>query len=405
MFDVYGFRKEFPLLTNKGSSLVYVDNASTTHKPSRVIEKISDFYKNHYANVDYSMYDLSEYVSSAYNDVRRLVASFCNVDEKEIIFTSGATEGMNLLASSYSQAFLSKNDEIIIGSAEHHSSCLPWMRIAKLIGAKIKWIPLTGKYFEVDIDKYKTLFNKSTKLVVIQHSSNVLGNINDIKLLSNIAHNNGANIVVDGAASLLHGNLNLKEIDCDFFVTSGHKCFGPSGSGFVFGKYDLLKEMPPYRVGGRMVERVNFDDISYKLPPERFEAGSANIASIIGFGETIKFIQSVDCSATKNYFRKLIEYTRNELQLVPNIIPFGSGKNGVFSFNIKNVHAHDIATILATKGIAIRAGNHCAQPLMRILKTGGTARISLAPYNTKEEIDFIVKSLQYCCKYFFKPLS
>ncbi len=400
MFNVHDFRGNFPLVCSAENQLIYVDNASTTHKPSVVIEKITDFYKHHYANVDYSMYDLSGYVSNEYDNVRATIADFCNVSEKEIIFVSGTTEGMNLLADSYSQAFLSNGNEILIGTAEHHSSFLPWLRAVKLIGASIRLVPLRGKSFEIDVEEYKTFFNKKTKLVVIQHSSNVLGNVNDIKLLSKIAHERGAHIIIDGAASLSHGRIDLKEIDCDFFVTSGHKCFGPSGIGFIFGRYDLLKKMPPYRVGGRMVNRVSFDDVSYKLPPERLEAGSPNIASIIGFGETIRFLSAINWAEACYYLNELVNYTREELRIIPNLILYGSGRNGVFSFNIKNVHAHDISTILATRGIAVRAGNHCAQPLMNVLGVNGTVRISLALYNTKKEIDKIVDTLKTCTKIF-----
>lgn len=400
MFDVAAFRSNFPLIRKSADSLVYVDNASTTQKLGCVIRAVLDFCENHYANVDYSMYELSRYSSQLYDDAREVIAKYCCVSPKEVIFCSGATEGMNLLASCYSRAFLSKGDEILIGSAEHHSSCLPWREVAKINGCAVRYIPLIGENYSIDLDAYKSLFSKKTKLVVIQHSSNVLGNFNDIMLMTQIAHENGAHIVVDGAASLMHGPMNLSEIECDFFIASGHKCFGPSGSGIVFGRYDLLKKMPPYRLGGRMVDKVTFDEVTYKLPPECFEAGSPNILSVVGFGEAVKFLSTIDWGGAGKYFRELTEYTRDQLGTIPDLALYGSGESGVFSFNIKNMHAHDVATILGTKGIAIRAGNHCAQPLMSILGVNGTARISLSLYNTKKEVDFIIDSLKVCSKYF-----
>lgn len=403
MFDVFNFRTKFPILCKDlvaNKSLIYIDNASTTHKPESVIQSISEFYSNYNANVDYSMYDLSAHVSTAYNEVRKAIANYCKVDEKEVVFVSGATEGMNLIAWSYGKSFLHPDDEILIGSAEHHSSFLPWVQLSQECNFNIKWIPLILPNYEIDIEKYKSMFTDKTKLVVLQHFGNVLGNINNVKLLSQIAHENSAHIVIDGAATLAHGPVNLDDIDCDFFVTSGHKCFGPNGSGFIFGKYDLLKKMQPYKVGGRMVDKVSFDTVTYKLPPERFEAGSPNIASIIGFGETIKFLSDIDQQSANLYFQDLIKYTYEQLRSVDDLILYGSGESGVFSFNIKNIHAHDVSTILAEKGIAVRAGNHCAQPLMKILGINGTARISLALYNTKSEIDLAVDTLNTCQKFF-----
>lgn len=402
MFDVESFRSKFPLIWGMGERLVYVDNASTTQKPAEVIRAMAGFCESHYANVDYSSYELSNYSSSAHDTIRKNIATYCNVSPEEIIFCSGATEGMNLLAHCYGAVFLSKNDEILIGAAEHHSSCLPWRIVAKKYGCRVRYIPLTRGNYEIDPKAYRSLFSKKTKLVVIQHISNVLGNVNDVQLMAQVAHEYGAHMVIDGAASLAHGMMNLTDIGCDFFVTSGHKCFGPSGSGFIFGRYELLKKMPPYRVGGRMVDKVTFDEIVYKRPPERFEAGSPDILSIVGLGAAIKFLSDIDWAAANNYFYELVSYARDRLSDIPGIALYGSGEAGIFSFNLDGIHAHDVATILATDGIAVRAGHHCAQPLMNILGVNGTVRVSLALYNTKKEIGAIVDSLKICSKYFFK---
>lgn len=400
MFDVDAFRLNFPLIRKNAGHLIYVDNASTTQKPESVVHAMSEFCTEHYANVDYSMYDLSNYASNAYDAVRVSIAEYCHVDVNTVVFCSGVTEGMNLIATCYSPIFLHKGDEILIGSAEHHSSCLPWRIAAEKCGCTVTYIPLSGKNYEINLEAYRSCFSAKTKLVVIQNSSNVLGNVNDVKLMSQIAHENGAHIVIDGAASLMHGPIDLTDIGCDFFVTSGHKCFGPSGSGFVFGKYDLLKKMPPCRVGGRMVEKVTYDEVTYKLPPVRFEAGSPNILSVVGFGEAIKFLSDINWEKASEYFKKLVNYTHAQLCTIPGIVLYGSGASGVFSFNMKNIHAHDISTVLSAAGIAIRAGNHCAQPLMSILGVNSTARISLSLYNTREEIDAIVDTLKSCSKYF-----
>lgn len=403
MFDVDRFRSYFPILgppVSSGERLVYVDNAATTQKPTGVIDSICDFYRSYNSNVNYGMYDFAVRATEAYESARLRIAQYLNVSQREIVFTYGATDGMNMLATSYGKKFLAAGDEVLVGAAEHHSSYLPWKNLCSDIGATVKIIPLRGERYELDTDFYRSMFGKRTKLVVIQHIGNVLGNVNDIKLLSKMAHENGARIVVDGAASLAHGPIDLRDIDCDFFVTSGHKAFGPSGSGLMFGKYDLLKDMPPFRTGGRMVNEVSFENVAYKLPPERFEAGTPDIAAVIGFGESIKFLSEIKWSSAKQYLANLSRYCRCRLLEVEDLVLYGSGEAGIFSFNILNIHCHDVATILAKHGIAIRAGHHCAQPLMDLLGAIGTARISLCLYNTTEEVDFLVDILKTCKDYF-----
>jgi cysteine desulfurase/selenocysteine lyase len=346
------------------------------------------------------MYDFAIRATDAYELARSRIAKYFNVSDREIAFTYGATDGMNMLAASYGRSFLTKGDEVLIGAAEHHSSYLPWKILCAEIGASVKIIPLVGEWHELDVDSYGSMFSGRTKLVVIQHISNVLGNVNDIGLLSKIAHKNGAKIVIDGAASLAHGPIDLRDVGCDFFVTSGHKAFGPSGSGFMFGKYDLLESMPPFRLGGRMVNEVSFENVAYKLPPERFEAGTPDIAAVIGFGECVEFLSEIDWNSAGRYLSNLSEYCRDGLREIEDLVPYGSWEAGIFSFNISGIHCHDVATILAKRDIAIRAGHHCAQPLMNLLDTAGTARVSLCLYNTAEEVDSIVDALKTCKSYF-----
>jgi cysteine desulfurase/selenocysteine lyase len=403
MFDVDDFRSLFPILSSpvrQRVKLVYVDNAATSQKPMCVIEMISDFYKSYNSNINYGMYDFSILATEAYNSARLKIAKYCGVAGGEIVFTYGTTDGMNMLASSYGGCFLKKNDKVLIGAAEHHSSYLPWKILCQNIGAKIEIIPLVGARHELDVGAYESMFDANTKLVVVQHISNVLGNVNDVRLLSDIAHRNGAIIAVDGAASLIHGSVDLRDMDCDFFVTSSHKAFGPSGVGFLFGRRNLLEAMAPYRVGGRMVDEVTFDGERYKSPPERFEAGTPNISAVIGFGNSIDFLSRIDWNSARQHLNDLSDHCRNRLSEIDELVTYGSGNAGIFSFNVSNIHCHDVATILASHGIAIRAGHHCAQPLMNLLKVSGTARISLCLYNTKEEIDFIADTLKTCKSYF-----
>jgi cysteine desulfurase/selenocysteine lyase len=345
------------------------------------------------------MYDFAIRATEAYELARSRIAKYFNVSDREIVFTYGATDGMNTLATSYGRKFLTRGDEVLIGAAEHHSSYLPWKNSCADADASVKIIPLKGEHRELDIDFYCSMFNKRTRLVVVQHISNVLGNVNDIGLLSEIAHENGAKIVIDGAASLVHGPIDLRSVGCDFFITSGHKAFGPNGSGFMFGKYDLLEGMPPFRVGGRMVNEVSFENVAYKLPPERFEAGTPNIASVIGFGECMEFLSKMEWGPAEQYLSHLSKYCRNRLREVDGLVLYGSGEAGIFSFNISDIHCHDVATILAKCGIAIRAGHHCVQPLMNLLNAAGTARISLCQYNTTEEVDAIIDVLKTCKNY------
>jgi cysteine desulfurase/selenocysteine lyase len=406
-FSIEDFRRQFPILNRpirNGKSLIYLDNSATTQKPQCVIDKIVDFYSSYNANVHRGMYEFSEKATNEYEQVRHNLAEYFGVhNPNEIIFVRGATEAINLVAHSYGRKFLTVGDEILIGAAEHHANYLPWQVLGQEIGVERKIIPLNTDY-DIDINQYENLFSRRTKLVTIQHISNVLGNINDIKTLSTIAHEHGAKILIDGACSLASEKINLEEIGCDFFVCSGHKGFGPTGSGFLFGKYDLLRDMPPYHTGGNIVNKVRFDGTSFKLPPTKFEAGTPDIAAVLGLGAAIDFLKKVDWKSARMYFSELVQHASKKAQSVPNIKIYGTAQNrsGVFSFNLIGIHAHDVATYLGNQGIAARAGTHCVQPLMQILGVPGTVRISLCLYNTKQEIDKATMALENCQDLFLK---
>ena len=403
-FSVEEFRENFPILhkpSSRGKPIVYLDNAATTQKPQCVIDAVTDFYTNCNSNIHRGLYELAETATLKYENTRKKAAKYLNVDTDEIIFVRGTTEAINLVANCYVRKFLNADDEIIVGAAEHHSNYLPWQILGKEIGIKRKIAPLT-ETGEIDIDVFFKLFTKKTKFVAIQHSSNVLGNTNNISELTKIAHENGAKILIDGASSLLHSTVDLKKIDCDFFACSGHKCYAPMGVGILFGKYDLLESMCPYQVGGNTVNKVNFESSIFKLPPQKFEAGTQDIASVIGLGAAIDFLESVDRDEMDNYFNELCKYTFDRLSNLPFVKMYSKPKkmSGVFSFNIEGIHSHDVATLLGINNIAIRAGTHCAQPLMQLLGVPGTARASLAQYNKFEEIDIMIDSLIKCKKAF-----
>jgi cysteine desulfurase/selenocysteine lyase len=407
-FSVENFRRRFPILHKPlkvGKPLIYLDNSATTQKPQCVIDKVVDFYSNYNSNVHRGMYEFSERATNEYEQVRNNLAEYFGVNNpNEIIFVRGATEAINLVAHSYGRKFLAAGDEILIGVAEHHANYLPWQVLEQEIGIRRKIIPLNSDY-NIDIGQYESLFSKRTKLVTIQHISNVLGSINDVRALGAIAHKHGARILIDGACSLAsEKKINLEEIDCDFFACSGHKGFGPTGSGFLFGKYELLQDMPPYHMGGNIVNKVCFDGTSFKLPPTKFEAGTPDIAAVLGLGATIDFLKEIDWKSAKIYFSELVRYAGEKIRSIPGIKIHGTSQNqsGVFSFNLADIHAHDVATHLGSHGIAVRAGTHCAQPLMQLFGVPGTVRISLCLYNTKQEIDAAMVALKACQNLFLK---
>jgi cysteine desulfurase/selenocysteine lyase len=404
-FVVENFRKHFPILAKRlktGKPLIYMDNAATTQKPQSVIDSIVDFYTNYNSNVHRGMYELSETATARYEEARRSIADFFGVkNSSEIVLVHGATEAINLVAFSYGRHFLSAEDEILIGAAEHHANYLPWQVLESEIGIRRKIIPLDGEY-NIDLERYGNSFSGRTKLVAIQHVSNVLGTANDVKLMSKIAHENGARILIDGACSLGSGGIDLYDVDCDFFACSGHKGFGPTGSGFLFGKYEILRAMPPFHTGGSMVNRVEFEGTDFKLPPAKFEAGTPGISAAIGLGEAVTFLKEINWSSAREHLSSLTRYAYNKLRAIKGIKVYANsnGKNGVMSFNLDGVHCHDVATYLGSEGVAVRAGTHCVQPLMDALGVPGTVRISMSLYSTEDEVDVAIRAIENCGKIF-----
>jgi cysteine desulfurase/selenocysteine lyase len=400
-FSPENFRAKFPILEkllDSGKRLIYCDNLATTQKPACVINKIVDFYENYNANVHRGMYEISEKATDEYERTRSKIAKYFGVDNPaEFIFVRGTTEAINLVANTHGRKFLAKGDEILIGAAEHHANYLPWQVLEQEIGVVRKIIPL-DRAGNIDMECYQSLFSKRTKLVAIQHISNVLGTVNDIKTLCEIAHGHGAKVLVDGACALACGRINLRDLDCDFFACSGHKGFGPTGSGILFGKYPLLRAMPPYNTGGNGVNVVSFDGSSFKPPPDRFEVGTPDIAAVIGLGATVDFLERLDWASAWRYLDELTRYLGHGLGRLPGVKIYGHAANKicVFSFNLEGVHCHDVATYLGNEGIAVRAGTHCAQPLMQHLGVPGSVRISMTLYNTREEVDKIVDVLGRC---------
>lgn len=397
-FSAENIKQQFPIFQRpnaNGKRLIWLDNASTTQKPQCVIDSIVDYYTCYNSNIHRGIYEFSEKASMKYEEVRSKVARYFGInDSNEIIFVRGATEGINLVANSYCRKFLQNGDEILIGAAEHHANYLPWQMLEHEIGIHRKIIPLTNAC-DIDIDGYEKLFTERTKFVSIQYISNVIGNQNNIGLLTSIAHDHGAKILIDGASALNVCPPKLYDIDCDFFVCSGHKGFGPTGSGFLYGKYSLLKQMEPYQTGGDMVNKVTFEESTFKNPPYRFEAGTPDIAAVIGMGAAIDFLSNIDHISAQKHLKILTEYLIKSLRKRDNITVYGdpTERAGIVSFNMKGCHPHDVATFLENDGIAVRAGTHCAQPLMTLLLVSGTVRVSLAMYNTIQDIDDLMTSI------------
>ena len=401
-FSVDSFRKNFPILDMKlpnGKQLIYFDNAATTQKPRCVIDAITNFYLTSNANIDRGLHYLGNLATTMCDAVRVKTAKYFNVNKQEIVFVRGATEGLNLLAHCLGSKFLSAGDEVLIGASEHHANIVPWQIACKQVGAKLRMIQFTQSR-EIDLDALKGMMSERVKIVSVQHIGNVFGNINPIEEIAEIAHKFGALCVIDGAASLKHGKLDLQKINCDFFVFSGHKGFAPTGIGVVYGKYDLLDQLSPYQTGGTMLQKITLEDTTFLPPPERFEAGTLDIAGIIGLGAAIDFLNSIDWNSAKEYEALLVKKLDFVLSSYDNVSVYANrvANAGIFSFNVNNLHAHDVATVFDSEGIAIRAGNHCAQPLMRSLGVHSTARISLALYNTVGEIDHINVALEKCFK-------
>ena len=392
-------KRKFPIF--KESDLIYLDNASTTHKPFNVIDCVNNVYAEANANVHRAIYNLGDKSTRLYEDSREKVSQFINAESpKEIIFTSGATESLNLLAYSLSHD-LNEDDEILITEMEHHSNIVPWQLIAKKTKAKIRSIPLLENG-ELDLSESDSLFNQRTKIVSVTHMSNVLGTINPLKRLSDLAHKIGAKFIVDGAQGVPHMKVNIKQIDCDFYVFSGHKMLGPTGIGVLWGKYELLNKMEPFLGGGEMIDSVTLEESTWNEVPYKFEAGTPNFVQAIGLGEAINYLEDLDMKSIEIHEKELTKFALEELNKVENIKLHGSAKNrgGVISFTLKDIHSLDLAQFLNEDNIAIRVGHHCAQPLLKKLGETSTARISFYLYNDDSDIIKLCKTLKKVQSYF-----
>jgi cysteine desulfurase/selenocysteine lyase len=401
-FDVEQLRELFPILKRKvkGKDLVYFDNAATSQKPQSVVDAISNYYSTYNANIHRGLHTLADEATAAYEESRVAVKQFVGASShEEIIFTKGTTEGINLVASSWGRANLNPGDEIIISTLEHHSNIVPWQMIAEERGASIKVIPIDDNGI-LDMDAFKKLLNAKTKIVSIIHVSNALGVINPVEEIISLAHLNGTLVMLDGAQSVVHLDIDVQKLDCDFMVFSGHKIYGPTGVGVMYGKKALLEAMPPYQGGGEMIKEVTFEKTTYNELPFKFEAGTPNIADVIALKTAIDFINKQGKNRMREYEETLLVYATDKLKSIEGLKIIGDVPNkvSVVSFIIDGVHPQDLAILLDNQGIAVRTGHHCAQPLMKRLGIVGTTRASFAPYNTIAEIDILVSALHKALK-------
>ncbi|WP_418314654.1 cysteine desulfurase [Salicibibacter kimchii] len=405
MLNVQDVREQFPILDQEvnGSPLVYLDNAATSQKPIAVIEAIEDYYRRYNSNVHRGVHTLSSVATDGYEGARDKVQSFINAGQREeIVFTRGTTTAINTVAASYGRANLKSGDEIVLTPMEHHSNLIPWQQVAKATGAELKYIPLQADG-TVSVESARSTINERTKIVAMVHVSNVLGTMNPIKEVTKIAHENQAIMVVDGAQSTPHTPVDVQELDCDFFAFSAHKMCGPTGIGVLYGKKALLEDMEPFEFGGEMIDEVGLYDATWKEVPHKFEGGTPIIAGAIGLNAAIDFLNDIGLDTIKNHEQQLASYAMDQLGRHDDIEVYGPPANeraGIITFNIHGVHPHDTATVLDTKGVAIRAGHHCARPLMNWLDVAATARASFYLYNTEADVDALVDALVTTKEYF-----
>ena len=401
-FPLTKIRDDFPILKSRinNHQLVYFDNAATTQKPQSVIDGISNYYKSYNANIHRGIHSLAEKATEEFEETRSLVKEFINASsENEIIFTRGTTEGINLISSSLSKFYFNEGDEIIISEMEHHSNIVPWQMIADENKLNLKVINVSENG-EIDMDHFKSLISEKTKLVSIVYISNTLGTINPVKIIIEKCKENNILSVVDGAQSSAHKKIDVTDLNCDFYVFSAHKMYGPTGVGVVYGKEEILEKMPPYMGGGEMIKDVSFSNTSYNNLPYKFEAGTPNIGDVIGFKEAINYIKNIGIDNIETYEISLKKYTEDALKKIDGIKVVGTAKDkvGIFSFTTEKIHYYDLGLLLDAKGIALRTGHHCTQPLMDKYSLDGTARLSLAIYNSTEEVDYFVESLSNLIK-------
>ena len=397
-WDVEKVRADFPVLsqTVNGKPLVYLDNGASSQVPNLVIERGSKYLQEEHSNIHRGVHYLSQKATNAYEGAREKVKRFINAkDVKECIFVRGCTEGINLVAHGYGRKFIGEGDEIIISAMEHHANIVPWQMLCEEKGATLKVIPMNERG-ELVIDEYEAMLNERTKFVSIIHVSNALGTINPVKEMIATAHKFGVPVLLDSAQAVPHMTVDVQDLDCDFMTFSGHKMFAPTGSGILYGKKELLEKMNPFQGGGDMIRTVTFEKTTYAGLPNKFEAGTPAIASNIGLGAAIDYLNSIDRDAAFQYEEELLKYATEKLSAIEGVRIIGTAaeKASVISFTIENVHPHDIGTILDQSGIAVRAGHHCAQPVMQFFQVPATARASFAFYNTREEVDVLVNSIQ-----------
>ncbi len=396
--DVARIREDFPILKQQvnGHPLVYLDNAATAQKPQQVIDAISRFYREDYSNIHRGVHALSQRSTEAYEAVRRKVRHFINAaEDREIVFVRGTTEGNNLVAFGFLRPLLQQDDEILISGMEHHSNIVPWQMLCEEKKARLKVIPINDDG-ELVLKDYQNLLTSKTRLVALTHVSNSLGTINPIQGMIELAHRRTIPVLIDGAQAIPHLKVDVRRLDCDFYTFSGHKLYGPTGIGVLYGKAGLLEAMSPYQGGGDMIASVTFEKTTYNKIPHKFEAGTPNIAGVIGLGAAIDYMSDVGIEAISNYEATLLEHATHEISKIPGVRILGQAKEkaSVLSFTLEGVHPHDIGTILDQQGIAIRAGHHCAQPVMDRFQVPATARASFAFYNTKAEVDSLVDGVR-----------
>ena len=404
MYDIISIRKDFPILSRKvyGQPLVYLDNAATTQKPLCVLDAMRDEYLNVNANVHRGVHWLSQQATELHEQARQTVQQFIHAKSPaEIVFTRGTTEGLNLVASTFAETFMQAGDEVILSVMEHHSNIVPWQLQAKKRGIVLKVIPMTDEG-ELIMDAYEELFTEKTKFVSITHVSNVLGTINPVQQMIAIAHAHGVPVMVDGAQSTPHFAVDMQLLDCDFFVFSGHKAYGPTGVGVLYGKEEWLDRLPPYQGGGEMISHVSFDKVTFERPPLKFEAGTPDYIATHGLAVALDYLSRLGVENIAQHEQELTAYATHQLQQIDQLGIYGtsSAKDAVISFHVGDIHPMDLGTLLDRLGIAVRTGHHCAQPLMERLSILGTVRASFGLYTTKEEIDVLVAGIERVSKMF-----
>ena len=396
-FDVGRVREEFPSLKQlvHGKPLVYLDNAATTQKPQFVIDAMTHFYQEDCSNIHRGVHLLSERATKAYEDARLAVQHFINApDPAEVIFVRGTTEAINLVAHSYGRTHVQPGDAVLISAMEHHSNIVPWQILCEERGARLRVVPMNGRG-ELLLDEYEKLLTPRTKLVAVSHVSNALGTVNPVRQIIAMAHEHGTPVLVDGAQAVPHLQVDVQELDCDFYAFSGHKMYGPTGVGVLYGKKRLLEAMPPYQGGGDMISSVTFEKTTYNRLPFKFEAGTPNIAGVIGLGAAIEYLGRIALERVAAHENHLLAYTTERISSLPGVRLIGTAqeKAAVLSFVLEGVHPHDIGTVLDQEGIAVRTGHHCAQPVMQFFGVPATARASFGLYNTEEEVDALMRGI------------